>query len=108
MLSPEGAPVAAPDWFATGRLGPSSMTVLCLSGQPQGPAARLHRQRPAGSAACRGVLVFIEIAGRRVVGLGLPAAFQPAVAVEPMTGERRGCRPALARCRLAADSHHAV
>ena len=28
MLSPEGVPVAAPDWFTTGRLGPSSMLSL--------------------------------------------------------------------------------
>jgi len=32
MLSPEGVPVAAPDWLTTGRLGPSSMlTIPCLS-----------------------------------------------------------------------------
>ena len=31
MLSPEGVPVAAPDWFTTGRLGPSSMLIPCLS-----------------------------------------------------------------------------
>jgi hypothetical protein len=31
MLSPEGVPVAAPDWLATGRLGPSSMSIPCLS-----------------------------------------------------------------------------
>jgi hypothetical protein len=31
MLSPEGVPVAAPDWFTTGRLGPSSMVIPCLS-----------------------------------------------------------------------------
>jgi len=31
MLSPEGVPVAAPDWLATGRLGPSSMLIPCLS-----------------------------------------------------------------------------
>jgi hypothetical protein len=31
MLSPEGVPVAAPDWFTTGRLGPSSMSIPCLS-----------------------------------------------------------------------------
>ena len=29
MLSPEGVPVAAPDWFTTGRLGPSSMVIPC-------------------------------------------------------------------------------
>lgn len=33
MLSPEGVPVAAPDELATGRLGPSSMLVPCLSGR---------------------------------------------------------------------------
>jgi len=31
MLSPEGVPVAAPEWFTTGRLGPSSMLIPCLS-----------------------------------------------------------------------------
>jgi hypothetical protein len=31
MLSPEGVPVAAPDWLTTGRLGPSSMVIPCLS-----------------------------------------------------------------------------
>ena len=42
MLSPEGVPVAAPDRFTTGRLGPSSMVVPCLSNR--------RRQQP-GSAA---------------------------------------------------------
>ena len=43
MLSPEGVPVAAPDWFTTGRLGPSSMVVPYLSNrcrQQPGNAAR--------------------------------------------------------------------
>jgi hypothetical protein len=31
MLSPEGVPVAAPDRRTTGRLGPSSMLIPCLS-----------------------------------------------------------------------------
>jgi hypothetical protein len=31
MLSLEGIPVAAPEWFTTGRLGPSSMVIPCLS-----------------------------------------------------------------------------
>src|ERR1700722_20688449 len=89
---PEGAPVAVPDRRAAGQLGPSSMSVLCLSGQRQAAAARLH------------LLVFIEIVGRRVAGFGLPAAFEAAVAVEPMTGERRGWRPAPAHCRRAAKT----
>jgi hypothetical protein len=37
--------------------------------------------------------VFINTAERRVC-LGQPAAFQPAVAIEPMTSERRGWNPA--------------
>jgi hypothetical protein len=31
VLSPKGGPVAAPDRLATGRLGPSSMVIPCLS-----------------------------------------------------------------------------
>jgi hypothetical protein len=31
VLSPEGVPVAAPERFTTGRLGPSSMLIPCLS-----------------------------------------------------------------------------
>src|ERR1700731_1696869 len=72
------------------------MSVLCLSGQRQAAAARLH------------LLVFIEIVGRRVAGFGLPAAFEAAVAVEPMTGERRGWRPAPAHCRRAAKTRQIV
>jgi hypothetical protein len=53
-------------------------------------------------------LVFIEIVGRRVAGFDLPAAFQPAVAIEPMTGERRGWRPAPAHCRRAAKTRQIV
>jgi hypothetical protein len=41
MLSPEGVPVAAPDWFTTGRLGPSSMAVPYLSNR-----CRQHRATP--------------------------------------------------------------
>jgi hypothetical protein len=51
----------------------------------------------AGRAASRGLFVFIDNALRRIaIGLGQPAAFQPAVAIEPMTGERGGWNPALA------------
>jgi len=42
------------------------MSVLCLSGQHQAVAARLHR-RLAQCAACRLLLVFIDIAERRIV-----------------------------------------
>src|SRR5712664_4129652 len=50
-----------------------------------------------------------QIANRLVgTALGLPAAFQPAVALEPMTGQRRGWRPALARCRRAAEARQVV
>src|ERR1700682_418997 len=41
MLSPEGVPVAGPDWFATGRLGPSSMAIPYLSNR-----CRQHRATP--------------------------------------------------------------
>src|ERR1700726_2389261 len=68
------------------------MSFPCLSGQRQ--AARLRRRR-AGSPARR--TMFGEVAERCIaVGLGLPAAFQPAVAIEPMTDQRRGWNPALA------------
>lgn len=83
------------------------MSVLYLSRQRQAAAARVHR-RPAVSATCRGALVFIEIVGRRVAGFGVPAAFQPAVAIEPMTGERRGWRPAPAHCRRATKTRQIV
>src|ERR1700721_2147569 len=89
---PEGAPVAAPDRRAAGQLGPSSMSVLCLSGRRQAAAVRLHR-RQAGSPVYRPVFA----GDRRIaVGLGLPAAFQPAIAIEPMTSQRRGWNSALA------------
>src|SRR5260370_26762100 len=84
-LSPEGAPVAAPERWAAGQLGPSSMSFPCLSGQRQAAAARLRRRR-AGGPARRSV--FIEGADRCIavrLGLGLPAAFQPAIAIDPMT-----------------------
>src|SRR5260370_39187656 len=93
-LSPEGAPVAAPGRWAAGQLGPSSMSFPCLSGQRQAAAARVHR-RQAGSSAHR--TVFVDVADRRIaVGFGLPAAFQAAIAIEPMTDQRRGWNPALA------------
>jgi hypothetical protein len=41
--------------------------------------------------------VFVEVADWRIAaGLGLPATFQAAVVIEPMTGQRRGWNPALA------------
>ena len=93
-LLPEGAPVAAPDRWAAGQLGPSSMFGPCLSSQRQAAAARLRR-RQAERAVCRAV--FGEVAQRCIaVGLELPAAFQPAIAIEPMTDQRRGWNPALA------------
>jgi hypothetical protein len=42
-LFPEGAPVAAPERRAAGQLGPSSISVLSLSGQRHTAAARLLR-----------------------------------------------------------------
>jgi hypothetical protein len=81
------------------------MLILSLSGQGEAAAVRWHR-RPAAAATCR--LVFIESAGGCVVGLGQPMAFQPAVAIEPMTSEHRGWRPALACFRRAAKSRQVV
>jgi hypothetical protein len=66
------------------------MSFLSLSGQRQAPAARLHR-RLAERA------VFVEVADRQIAaGLDLPAAFQPAIAIDPMTSQRRGWNPSLA------------
>jgi hypothetical protein len=92
-LFPEGAPVTAPDRCVAGQPGPSSMLVLSLSGQGKAAATRQHR-RPAAGPTDR--VVFIESAAGRVVGLGSPMAFQPAISIEPMTDEHRGRRPALA------------
>src|ERR1700731_3282537 len=50
----------------------------------------------------------LETAGRRVASHRMPAAFQPAAALDPMTGQRRRWRPALARCRRAAKSRQVV
>jgi hypothetical protein len=84
----------APEGGAAGQLGPSSMSLPCLSGQRQAAAARLHR-REAGSPAHRHV--FVEVADWRIAaGLDLPAAFQLAVALDPMTSQRQGWNPALA------------
>jgi len=53
--------------------------------------------------------VFVEVADRRITGgLGLPATFEPAVAIKPMTGERRGWSPALAHYRRAAKTRQVV
>ncbi|WP_143039757.1 MULTISPECIES: hypothetical protein [Bradyrhizobium] len=66
------------------------MSFLYLSGQRQAPAARLHR-RLAERA------VFVEVADRQIAaGLDLPAAFHPAIAIDPMTSQRRGWNPSLA------------
>jgi hypothetical protein len=104
-LFPEGAPVTAPDRCVAGQLDPSSMLILSLSSQGHAAAVRWHR-RPAAGATRRAV--FIESAGGRVIGLGLPMAFQPAVSIEPMTGQRRGWRPALACFRRAAKTRQVV
>jgi hypothetical protein len=79
----------------------SSLSGSCSSGQRK--VARSERRSPA-SAAWRGILVCIEPTARSGVGLEMPAAFQAAAAKNPMTGERRGWRPALARCHRAAKS----
>jgi hypothetical protein len=92
---PKGAPVTAPDRCVAGQLGPWSMLVLSLSGQGE-----------AAATTCR--VVLIEGSGGRVVGLGLPTAFQPAISIEPMTSEHRGWRPALARFRRAAKTRQVV
>jgi hypothetical protein len=105
-LFPEGAPVAAPERWAAGDLGPSSMAASCLSGERQAAAARRHRQR-RGDPALRAAP--IDSPDRRIaIGLGLPSAFQAAVAIKPVTGERRRWRPALASDRRAAKSRKVV
>jgi hypothetical protein len=81
------------------------MQMPSLSGQCQAVAACYYRQ-PAEGATCR--MMFIESAGGRVAGLGLPTAFQPATAIEPMTSERRGWRPVLACFRRAAKPRQVV
>jgi hypothetical protein len=41
--------------------------------------------------------MFVEVADPRIAaGLGLPAAFQAPIPIEPMTDQRRGWSPALA------------
>jgi hypothetical protein len=90
---------------ACGDTFPTFTVIPCSSGQRQ--MAR-SGWRPSGSAVGRGMPLFIGAAGRCVVPLGMPAAFQPAVAIEPMTGERRGWRPALARCHRAAKTRQVV
>jgi hypothetical protein len=66
------------------------MSFLCLSDQRQAPAARLRRRLAERT-------VFVEVADRHVaVGLDLPAAFEPAIAIDPMTSQRRGWNPSLA------------
>src|SRR6202158_2536119 len=62
----------------------------CIDGWPDA--------RPAAGCSCS------STERRIAVGLGLPAAFQAAIAIEPMTSERRGWRPALACCRRAAKA----
>jgi hypothetical protein len=83
----------------------SSLSGSCSSGQRK--VARSER-RSSASAAWRGILVCIEPTARSGAGLEMPAAFQAAVAINPMTGERRGWRPALARCHRAAKSRQVV
>jgi hypothetical protein len=66
------------------------MSILCLSGHRQAPAARLHRRLAERT-------VFVEVADRQIaVGLDLPPAFQPAIAIDPMTSQRPGWNPSLA------------
>jgi hypothetical protein len=65
------------------------MSILCLSGHRQAPAARLHWRLAERT-------VFVEVADRQIaVGLDLPAAFQPTIAIDPMTSQRRGWNPSL-------------
>jgi hypothetical protein len=60
----------------------------------------------AAAATCR--VLFIERAAWRVAGLGQPMAFQPAISIEPMTGQHWSWRPALACFRRAAKSRQVV
>jgi hypothetical protein len=54
-------------------------------------------------------LVIVEVAEWRIaVGFGVPAAFKPAVANEPMTGQRRVRNPAPAGCGGAAKTRQVV
>src|ERR1700676_4356937 len=53
--------------------------------------------------------VVVEIGRRRIaIGLGVPAAFEPAVPNEPMTGQRTEWNPAPARCCEMAKSRPVV
>jgi hypothetical protein len=53
--------------------------------------------------------VVVEIGMRRIaIGFGVPAAFEPAVANEPMAGQRAGWNPAPARCCEMAKSRPVV
>ena len=70
------------------------MSFPCLSDQRQAAAARLCRRQAGSPARCA---VFIEVADRCIAaGFDLPAAFQVAIAIKPMTDQRRGWNPALA------------
>jgi hypothetical protein len=53
--------------------------------------------------------VVVEIGMRRIaIGFGAPAAFKPAVANEPMTGQRAEWNPAPARCCAMAKGRPVV
>jgi hypothetical protein len=54
------------------------------------------------------MILLIKTVDRRIAPLNLPLAFEPSVAIEPMTGQSRGWRPTLARCRRAAKTRQVV
>lgn len=100
----ENAPVASPKRWAAGQLGPSSMSVLCFIQRPVTP---LPRRLAEDARRCR-MFVAFGIVHRLRAGLGLPTAFQLTIAINPVTGECRGWRPAPARCRRAAKTRRVV
>lgn len=96
------------------RLGPWRNAALTFSAPPlpirqfeDGLMNERAAPRRAGHAVQR--IAFAEPVARRIAAcLSLPSAFQPAVAIDPMTGERRRWSPALACRRRAANSRKVV
>src|SRR5262245_21064828 len=69
------------------------ITIPHSSGERQRAVARFLRRQGGSSVH---LTVFVDVADRRVAaGLGLPTAFQAAIALEPMASQRRRWSPAL-------------
>ncbi len=96
MLFPEGIPVAAPERWATGQLGPSSMLRPWLCGGATRRTASVPMLQ-GGLECAAGQAYLLQAIARRVAGVGLPPALQPVAALDrnPMTVQHRVWTPAL-------------